>query len=188
VNLASGTKATSSSVYDGWAYPVFGVDGHFNDNHQSGSSIFHTTSNGTSSNQWWETDLESVQPISTIELIPRADGYPESLQNYYVFISDKPFDSKDPTATLAQAGVSAYYFANPPHRHLPINRSGRYIRVQKPGTGNYIGFAEFRIWSQAKLLGALASPAEVSSAESPNPFDFATAYKRPQVTVAESSR
>ncbi|MFP5247531.1 MAG: discoidin domain-containing protein, partial [Thermoanaerobaculia bacterium] len=152
-NIGGGTRTSASTSYDSWTPTQSGVDGHFNDRPQSGSSIFHTKD--TTATAWWETDLHAVKQISTIELIRRIDNY-DSIFDYYVLVSDVPFASTVLADVLAQPGVSAYFFKGPIHKHIPINRTGRFVRVQK--ASGYFGFAEMRIWSHDKPLGVFAVP------------------------------
>ncbi|MFP5246522.1 MAG: discoidin domain-containing protein, partial [Thermoanaerobaculia bacterium] len=155
MNVAGGTKPSSSTSYDGTTSPLVGVDGAAHSPHGSGFSIFHTLT--ATNNQWFETDLTSIQQIESIDIVRRPDPF-EALVDHYILISDVPFTSKDLATSLAQPGVSAYHFKGGTDKPVPINRSGRYVRVQKSGAASangYIGFAEIRIWPHAKLLGAM---------------------------------
>jgi Bacterial Ig-like domain/Carboxypeptidase regulatory-like domain/F5/8 type C domain len=159
MNLAGGRPATSSTTFDSTTLPSAGVDTHLNDHHQNRASIFHTLG-GSLTNQYFEVDLGSVQPIATIERIRRIDGF-DSIDDHWLLVSDVPFTSNVLATSMTQPGVSAYYFPDNTHKHIPINRTGRYVRMQK-ATASF-GFAEFRVWSHSLLLGTLARPADSRS-------------------------
>jgi hypothetical protein len=82
--------------------------------------------------------------------------------NFYVFVSDNPFNSTDLNTTLNQPGVSNYYV--PGYSGTPgtvnANRTGRYVRVQLAGS-NYLVLGEVKVlkntadlsWVVADQLG-----------------------------------
>ncbi|HVR39267.1 MAG TPA: discoidin domain-containing protein, partial [Thermoanaerobaculia bacterium] len=86
-SLAAGQKATASSTYvsGGFSYPAsLAVNG------MSMSDPFHTNSEA---NPWWQVDLGSVQPISTID-VSNVTWYTnpsccsQRMTNFYLFVSD----------------------------------------------------------------------------------------------------
>ena len=158
MNLASGQKVTAISTLasDPKVAPDRVVNGIQNDV-PGGYEIFH--SNQTSSSDWWETDLGAVQPISNIEVWNRRDCCTEREQNFYVFVSDVPFTAKDIPTTLAQSGVGVYYYGTPQlvAYNFPINRTGRYVRVQLTTT-NFLQLMEVQVWSQLATLRSLSAP------------------------------
>jgi RHS repeat-associated protein len=118
----------------------------------------HTAATNSHQNSWWQTDLQSVQTISSITVWGRTDCCPAMTSDYYVFVSDTPFTSTDLSTTLSQSGVSNYYhsgFSGPTSSagatSVNINRTGRYLRVQLTGT-NSLALAEVQVWSQAAKL------------------------------------
>lgn len=159
VNLAGGRSTTSSSSYDSQSVSHVAVNGAVNHPHLSGASIFHTKSSELE--PWLEVDLGAVVPISSVDVWARVDGWPEQLTTFYVFVSDVPFASKSLTPTLEQAGVSGYYhhIAQLPVISLPVNRTGRHVRVQKTGT-SFMSMDELQVWSQRATLPALSRPEE----------------------------
>jgi PA14 domain len=80
------------------------------------------------------------------------------LSNFYVLVSDAPFNSTDLTATINQAGVSNYYTAGPVGvaKEIGVYRSGRYVRVQLAGD-NYLHLAEVEVRGGAIVSGCVAS-------------------------------
>jgi hypothetical protein len=163
VNYAGGTaaRATQSSFYDEFGEPGFAVNGDANSAYRADASISHTN---TGAQAWWQTDLGSSRPISTIDIINRFDDAPERLQNYYVLVSDEPIASNVLSEALAQSGVSAYYVGSEVRGQLAIDvaRSGRYVRVQLTGS-NYLTLSELRAWSQVSTLTPLSRTAPKSS-------------------------
>jgi RHS repeat-associated protein len=120
--------------------------------------VGHTAATNSHQNSWWQTDLQSVQTISSITVWGRTDCCPAMTSDYYVFVSDTPFTSTDLSTTLSQSGVSNYYhsgFSGPTSSSgatsVNINRTGRYLRVQLTGT-NSLALAEVQVWSQAAKL------------------------------------
>ncbi len=142
VNIAFNQPATqSTTANDGEAARA--VDG-VTDGAWANGSVTHTES---TLQPWWEVDLGSVQQIGGISLWNRTDCCKNRLSNYYVFISDTPFASDDPSVLVGEPGVFNMLetgFPDPDHT-LIINQSGRYIRVQLKGT-NVLSLAEVEVW------------------------------------------
>jgi hypothetical protein len=152
VNLAGGSSGTTqASILDG-AGAERAVDGRTAGFYDDDRSTSHTN-NTTES--WWEIDLGAVQPLSRVDLfnqVPVADR----LREFYVFVSDVPFVSTSVATTIAQPGVSTYYYGSPmrPGNSFDVNRTGRYVRVQLSIT-NYLVLGEVQIWPSATTLKAL---------------------------------
>jgi uncharacterized repeat protein (TIGR01451 family) len=144
-NLAQGMTATQSSVST-WGGPAnLAVDGNTDGNFSHGS-VTHT---GYDSEPWWQVDLGSVQQIDSIELFNRTDCCQGRLGSFYVFVSDVPFTSNSVAGTLYQPGVWYTFDYNVApiqlHMNYPVNRTGRYVRVQIVGT-QYLSLAEVQVW------------------------------------------
>jgi hypothetical protein len=84
------------------------------------------------SDAWWEVDLGEVYDIDHITLWNRTDCCTDRLREFYVFVSDVPFDVKDIKNTLTQDGVTSIYEPGTAGRRIdiPVERSGRYVRIQ----------------------------------------------------------
>jgi hypothetical protein len=152
-SLAFGKSVSqSSTAYGGDAFQ--GVDGNtsgnFGDNTYTHTAFEHQP--------WWQVDLGSVQQIGAIVIWNITSCCSERLSNFYVLVSDAPFNSTDLTATINQAGVSNYYTAGPAGvvKEIGVNRSGRYVRVQLAGD-NYLHMAEVEVRSGASGSGCVAS-------------------------------
>jgi hypothetical protein len=142
-NLAPGRAATQSSTWNGQS-AQYAVD----DN--TAGIVSHTNLNAQA---WWQLDLGNSYWLSRINIWNRTDCCADRLSNFYVFVSDQPFDSSDLNATLNQPGVLAYYIngqAQTPSIAI-IGRSGRYIRVQLTGT-NYLSLAELEVFGEPNPL------------------------------------
>ncbi|HEX7708969.1 MAG TPA: discoidin domain-containing protein [Thermoanaerobaculia bacterium] len=148
-NLAIGGTATQSSNASTAVEARQALDGLVGTNYQSTNS---------QAEAWWQADLGSVQSISSVMLNKRADTGPERLANFYLFVSDEPFASTTVTSTLAQQDVSAFYYATVPSAsQLPVDRKGRYVRVQLTGT-NFLHLSEVQVWGQQPTLMPLSRP------------------------------
>ncbi|WP_083680957.1 discoidin domain-containing protein [Archangium sp. Cb G35] len=155
LNLALGRPTSQSSTLEGVSSRA--VDGNIDGDWYHGS-VTHTR---LEANPWWQVDLQTVRSIQQINLWNRTDCCTKRLSNVYVFVSDVPFTSNDPSATRAQPGVSTYVIfgqAGTPSA-LAVNRTGRYVRVQLAGT-DYLSLAEVEVMSlplKASCQGILES-------------------------------
>lgn len=154
-NLALNKTATESSILNGDRWASRAVDGSTNGNFWSGSA----SATNYEYQPWWQVDLGSSQSIGKITLWPRTDCCPEMLANIYIFVSDQPFTSTDLNTTLAQSGVSNYYATGnvSTPTSTTINRTGRYVRVQRTDT-QYLVLAEVQVWASS-LTTARLDPA-----------------------------
>lgn len=121
-NLAVGKTATqSSNYYWGGGAPAVAVDGS-SATYWSSGSVSHTDAELS---PWWQVDLGSVQAIGTIDLLNRTDCCSQRLNNFKVLVSKDGTNwrSWDYPGTV---GLAASF---------PINRLGRYVKVQLNSTG-----------------------------------------------------
>ena len=140
-NLAEG-KATSQSTTRFGGNSARAVDGVTNGNFAAGS-VTHTANQSES---WWQVDLGSVRDLDFVTLYNRTDCCDNRLNNFHVFVSNTPFNSTSLSATQNQSGVSDIAFSGQAGtvEDLSINRSGRYVRIQREGTG-VLSLAEVQI-------------------------------------------
>lgn len=148
VNVAVGhyatQEATGLGAVAGWA-----VDG-VTDGNWANNSVTYVPNTVQG---WWQVDLEAIQPIQRIDVWNRTDCCMERLSNFYVLVSDNPFSSTDLSATLAQPGVSNYYFAGSASTTTSFNigRTGRYVRVQRADlVAGDLSLAEVQVWGAAR--------------------------------------
>jgi len=148
-NIALSGTASSISVRSN------GVPTRINDNDTngrwSGGSIAHTA--GSTSNDWIDLDLESLNEINNIVLWNRIDQCCSArLSNSYLLVSTTPFpNNSNLTQSLANAEFT-YQIGNSTGTDsfdIPVQISGRYIRVQKSGNntnGNTLQLAEIQVF------------------------------------------
>ena len=156
-NLALNKPARQSATYNRASIAVDGKkDGwRFNEASLTRGSRFIKES-------WWEVDLGVVSPsIEEVRIYSSLHKtFYSSLKDYYVFVSDVPFTGSSVAESKAQVGVSAYYQAKEVARptFLPINRSGRYVRIQ---SGSKQGVA----LSEVEVMGTTSETATLPVSE-----------------------
>jgi len=136
--------ATQSSV-DFGCVPSRAVDGN-SDGIFINNSVTQTLQEP---NPWLTLDRKVSLPIVQLKISNRTDCCQDRLHDFYVFVSDQPFASTDPTTTVNTPGVWSYYFPGIAGNAviLDVNRSGRYIRIQIPGSSEIESLAEVEITS-----------------------------------------
>ena len=122
-NMALGKTATqSTTIFNG--IPSRAVDGDRNGVY-SENSVSHT---GDKHEDWWEVDLGEIRDIQTINIWNRTDCCAERLSDFYVFVSDTPFNSNDPAVTAADGTVWNTYtstcllYTSPSPRDATLSR------------------------------------------------------------------
>ena len=143
-NLAQGKSATQSSTY-ATAVATLAVDGK-TDGVFADASVSIA---GYAANAWWQVDLGASAKISTIGIWGRTDCCVSYLSDYWVFVSDTPFNASDTPSTLqTRAGTWSSHQVSAPAPNSSIaatGAQGRYVRIQLTGTG-YLELAEFQIF------------------------------------------
>ena len=135
-------------------YPEYGNNGTEYDNYNTTGDIFHSTGDP---DPYWQVDLGSSQPVSSIDISARIDCCPEQLTGYYVFTSDQPFAAEDFATTFADTRVSVVYIGKfLPMQSIPVNRTARYVRLQRQGSGQALVLSEVQVWSQSTNLKVLS--------------------------------
>lgn len=153
VNIAKGKVATESGDYDtsaGMSKASMAVDGNV-DGVLAHRSVTTTTENP---NAWLDIDLGVKEKIDHIVIWNITDCCSDRLQNYWIFISDKPFSAADTVDKLKKTkGVKAIRgeVANPSFTTAKLLVEGRYVRVQLDGAGrlpqqSYLHLAEVEIY------------------------------------------
>ena len=128
--LCSTTVATGLTGRSGGWMDSFGLQCP-----AAGQGIISHTKNDV--NAWWELDLGSVAEIDSVVIWNRTDCCTERLSNFYLLVSDQPFNSKGLDNTLAQAGVFSEFVSGAASEttELVVGRTGRYVRVQLNSAG-----------------------------------------------------
>lgn len=144
-NLAPAGSVSQSSTLDlGLDFSADNaIDGDRGGNYPT-DAISHTD---VGAEPWWEIDLGAVYNLSRVSVFNREDCCAESLSDFHVFVSDVPFISGTVSGSLAQPGVDSFFTAGQGAREnsIPVNRSGRYVRVQLTGT-DYLQIAEVEVF------------------------------------------
>jgi uncharacterized repeat protein (TIGR01451 family) len=142
-NLAQGKTATQISTY-ATCTANLAVDGK-TDGVYSHNSLSLT--NGAL-NAWWQVDLGASAAVSSIVIWGRTDCCSTWLNDYWVFVSDTPFNSTDtPTTLQTRAGTWSSHQTTAPTPSSTIvisGAQGRYVRVQLSGN-NYLEMAEVQV-------------------------------------------
>jgi len=143
-NLSQGKAATQSGTYS-TNVASLAVDGNTDGVYSHGSiSIANYAANA-----WWQLDLGAPAVLSSIAIWGRTDCCSSFMSDYWVFVSNTPFNATDTPATLQnRAGTWSSHQTSAPNPLTTIAASGvqgRYIRVQLSGT-NYLEMAEFQVF------------------------------------------
>lgn len=158
VSISAGV-ATLSTVLNGTGDfdAEFGNDGNpLGD----GTNLYPHTGTGTDT-EYWQVDLGSVQSIANIKVFNRDNCCQNRLSFVHILVSDQPFPDDNTLLAEARANATTQVQLDAvtgadPDREVVINASGRYIRIQKSGTGqpgsagdstggNALNFAEIKI-------------------------------------------
>ena len=146
-NLAVGKVASQSSTYIGSPTTVAGaaVDGNTDGNFFN-SSVTHTNAEA---NAWWQVDLGSSASVNSIRIYNRTDCCSDRLSDYWIFVSDTPFNASDTPATLQnRANTFSSHQTGAPNPSSNIATSaaqGQYVRIQLSGTNN-LSLAEVQVF------------------------------------------
>ena len=133
-NLALNRPSKQSSTY-GNGLAQFANDGNHIGASPWSADLQHTTSE---SQPWWEVDLGSSSQLVQIQLYNRTSGSQDRLKDFYLLISEDPFD---PSASLSDhlgnSSIVQTFFSGTAGAEEFINLSatGRYVRVQLSGNG-----------------------------------------------------
>ena len=128
-NLALGKVAEQSSTY-GNGVAGLAVDGNRNGSSPWSADLQHTT---VESQPWWQVDLGEISTIEQVNIYNRTDCCAGRLNNFYILVSDNPFD---PTASLEELrndpSITEYNFSGNAGllESIPIGTTGRYLRIQ----------------------------------------------------------
>jgi uncharacterized repeat protein (TIGR01451 family) len=148
-NLAQGRSATQSSEDPGYPAPAArAVDGDITGTFNSGH-VSHTGYPVAPGTAWWQVDLGGVQWLGAVQVWNRTDsGYTERLKDFYVFVSEEPFEHDATLASLlADPEVWQAFVSGNAGRPsvIPVDHHGRYVRVQLKNP-NYLDMAELQVF------------------------------------------
>jgi len=145
-DLAINKSAAQSSTFSvGVTDASKAIDANTNGNFYA-QSVSHTNMD---TNAWWEVDLGASAAFSSVVLWNRTDCCENRLSDYWVFISDVPFQPTDTPATLQnRAQTWSSHQTTAPNPNVIINAfgvEGRFVRVQLSGT-DYLSLAEAQVF------------------------------------------
>jgi hypothetical protein len=150
------TVASQSSSYPGSPSAGAAFDGNTDGNYYDGS----VTATNSETNPWWQVDLGSSRPIGYLAINNRTDCCPSRLGDYWVFVSNSPFQPSDTLTTLMSNPnifKSHQTTAPAPRVYIPVNNyQGRYVRVQLSGT-DILSLAEVQVFSGNVVTGKNAT-------------------------------
>ncbi|MFC7616507.1 right-handed parallel beta-helix repeat-containing protein [Actinokineospora soli] len=103
-----------------------------------------TATTASQSQPYWQVDLGSVRAVGQVEIW--NPGSNTALADFWVLVSDAPITAAGLDAARAQPGVTAYRHDGRALRpsFVAVGRSGRYLRVQLPGTAA-LSIAELKV-------------------------------------------
>jgi hypothetical protein len=144
VNIAAGKTATQSSdAFGGVAARA--VDGNTIGSFAEGSV---TSTDNTTTSPWWQVDLSSSRSVNGINVFNRTDCCAARLTDYWVFVSNTPFNTAlTPAQQAAQPGVwsSHQTVAAASPTTISASATGRYVMVQLSGK-DYLSLAEVEVF------------------------------------------
>jgi hypothetical protein len=164
-DLALGKAATQSSNYAPTTLAALAVDGNVDGTYAHGS----VTSTNPNAYAWWQVDLGSSSPIDSVAIFNRNDSaaMEARLSNYWVFVSNTPFNTKlTPAQQATQPGVRYLHELQTPAPSLnvamPVGTTGRYVMIQE-NSGQYLSLAEVQVFGNPQPDLALGKVATQSS-------------------------
>jgi hypothetical protein len=152
-HLAVGKRTSQSSSLTGYdtGGSAAAVDGNTDGDFKEGS----VTSTGQDQNAWWQVDLGRSTGIDSIVVWNRTDCCLSRLSDYWVFVSDDPFDPADTPRSLCHRPRTWNNHQtrdpNPSTRLRTEGTKGRYVRVQLEGKG-YLSLAEVQVFGSPDAL------------------------------------
>lgn len=169
-NVAYGKATRQSSTWSGGDAKK-AVDGNPYGIFNNRGSVTHSGKSG-SEYAWWEVDLGAQYDIAQIKIWNRTDDHTERLARIVVLVSDTPFpDSQYATPDYAKrtADWSQSYSGNnvcwgggctldvAKELTYDPNTRGRYVRIQKLDTDEYLSLAEVAVYINQRGWGNVQS-------------------------------
>ncbi|MEM9717992.1 MAG: discoidin domain-containing protein [Bacteroidota bacterium] len=145
-NLALDRPTSQSSTY-GQGNSAIGVDGDIDGTRGpwGNASIAHTQREDY---PWWEVDLGIESEIQELKIFNRTDCCQDRLKDFYVFVSDVPFEQGVSLNELtSDNAISRMFFSGVAGNleNMLLNATGRYFRVQLSSPNEILHFAEIEI-------------------------------------------
>ena len=151
-NIALGKPAAISTTDQG-GLASRAVDGNTSGNFNDGSVAL----SGQQRTPYWEVDLEGRYNLDSIRISPRTDGgFGDPLTDYWILVSDNPFESFNLDAIRSEPDVIAIHHpaTTAATETIDLDIPGRYIRVQLASISDELALAE------VEIFGTAAAPTE----------------------------
>jgi hypothetical protein len=138
-------SATQDSDYNSDGGAERAIDGNF-DGYWQWDDTNSVTHSATNSDSYWQGDLGSSQKISEVYLYNRQDCCSERLNNFYVLISDIPFETGADLVSARENAKAEVNVTTQVNRYEPSKVSfdagttGQYVQVFMPS--GYLSLAE----------------------------------------------
>jgi uncharacterized repeat protein (TIGR03806 family) len=86
---------------------------------------------------WWQVDLGGEHRIESITIHNRTNGFQSRLKDFYILVSDTPFNNQGLDELLTNNGIYSQYFAGEVgiEETFSIQTEGRYVRIQLANQG-----------------------------------------------------
>ena len=110
-----------------------------------------TTHTELQDDPWWQVDLGLSGPIQSVQIWNRTDCCSERLKDYWVFVSDKPFEKDQNLEALKKRPdiVKRFQASVPcPNTTVRLLSTHGRLRVQLQGTG-YLSMAEVKVFASS---------------------------------------
>ncbi len=174
-NLALDKPATQSSTYPSAFTGAMSADDGNTDGNFADGSLSVTNADP---NAWWQVDLGTSATINSIVIWNRTDCCGSRLSDYWVFVSNTPFQASDTPANLQnRAGTFSSHQTTAPNPSATIAAAtqGRYVRVQLTNT-DYLTLAEVQLFGPGSTAPPPTDLAQGQSASQSSTFPgFASA-------------
>ncbi len=139
-----GLLSASQSTTDGNNPPERAVDGEINGTLSEGKASKTYMEN----NPYFQVSLENQSVLSELSIHYPSDLFPKGMGNYYILISDYPFENSDLSTNISSPIVESIYVDTPisSGTGIPLNnKSGKFVRLQLDGIG-FISFTEIELF------------------------------------------
>lgn len=101
-----------------------------------GESIFRTSNSDQQESDWWSVDLGSIHKIHALEVYYSEKVYPEGFGDYYILLSNEPFEDISLNETLESPFVDHVYVAKTFKRgaEIPLGvKEAQFIKIYMRG-------------------------------------------------------
>jgi hypothetical protein len=174
VTAAAGGALSAQSPFPLPGVPTSAVVADFNGDGKA-DFAFPTSGNVPS---WWQVDLGASAAVGSIAIWGRTDCCTDRLSDYWVFLSDTPFDPADTPATLQnRVGTFSSHQTSAPLPSTTIaagGAQGRYLRVQLTNP-DYLSLAEVQVFGTGAQAATNLARGKAATQSSVYPFAFAGA-------------